>query len=121
MAWFYLLLASILEIAWTFSLKFMDVKKLRLIRWNSFFNSGENWIILWPFAGYIIFGVGNVVFFSLAMKDIPASTALAVWMGIALVGVKLVEITVFKEPSNYYQLFYMLLIIIGIVGLKKGV
>jgi quaternary ammonium compound-resistance protein SugE len=56
----------------------------------------------------------------MAMKQIPASTALAVWMGVALIGVKLVDISVFKEPYDLYQFFYMALIIIGIVGLKRG-
>lgn len=115
-----MLIASIFEICWTFSLKFMNVKKFKAIQWKSFFNQRENLAILAPFAGYIIFGVGNIVFFSMAMKQIPASTALAVWMGIALVGVKLVDISVFKEPYDLYQFFYMALIVIGIVGLKRG-
>jgi len=120
MAWIYLLLASLLEIAWTFSLKFMDVKKFRLIHWQTFFSRKENWIVMAPFAGYVLFGVGNVIFFSMAMKQIPASTALAIWMGVALIGVKLVEIAFFKEPYNLSQFFFLLLIIIGIVGLKRG-
>ena len=49
----------------------------------------------------------------------PASTALAVWMGTALVGVKLVEILFLKGSYDVYQFFYMGLILIGIVGLKR--
>jgi quaternary ammonium compound-resistance protein SugE len=56
----------------------------------------------------------------MAMKQIPASTALAVWMGVTLVGVKLLDIGVFKESYSLYQFFYMALIVIGIVGLKKS-
>lgn len=120
MAWLYLLIASVFEIAWTFSLKFMNVKKIRAIQWRSFFNQRENWAILAPFAGYILFGLGNIVFFSMAMKQIPASTALAVWMGVALVGVKLVDISVFREPYDLYQFIYMAFIVVGIVGLRRG-
>ena len=120
MAWIYLLIASLLEIAWTYSLKFMDVKKFRAIRLRGFFQQRENWMILAPFGGYILFGVGNIIFFSMAMKEIPASTALAVWMGVALIGVKLIDISVFKQPYDWYQFFYMSLILIGIVGLKQG-
>ncbi len=120
MAWIYLLIASIFEIAWTFSLKFLSVSKLKTIHWRDFFQNKENFLILAPFAGYVLFGVGNIFFFSQAMKDLPASTALAVWMGFALVGVKLVDITVFKESYNLYQFFYMGLILIGIVGLKRN-
>ena len=72
-----------------------------------------------PFAGYIVFGVGNVIFFSLAMKHISATTALAAWMVLTLIGTKLAEIWFFKQPSNLYQFLYMTLILIGIVGLKQ--
>ncbi|HWK04653.1 MAG TPA: SMR family transporter [Puia sp.] len=120
MAWIYLLIASLLEIAWTFSLKFMDVKKIKAIYWPGIFSKKENWMILTPFAGYILFGVGNILFFSMAMKQIPASTALAVWMGVTLIGVKMVDTGVFKEPYNWQQFFYMGLILIGIVGLKRN-
>ena len=120
MAWIYLLIASLFEIAWTFSLKFMSVKQLRAVQWRSFFTQGSSWVILAPFIGYILFGLGNIFFFSLAMKGIPASTALAVWMGVALVGVKIVEITCFKGAYDLYQLVYMGLILIGVVGLKRG-
>jgi len=120
MAWIYLFLASLLEIAWTFSLQFMDVKKLKAIQWREFFSLGSHWAILAPFAGYIIFGVGNVLFFSMAMKEIPASTALAVWMGATLIGVKIIEISYFRQSYDLSQFFYMALILIGIVGLKRG-
>jgi quaternary ammonium compound-resistance protein SugE len=120
MAWIYLLIAAIFEICWTFSLKFLSIKKLKAIHWTAFWSQRENWSSLAPFAGYIIFGLGNIIFFSMAMKDIPASTALAVWMGLALVGVKLVDISYFKEPYNMYQFFFMALIVIGIVGLKRN-
>ncbi|HEY4060611.1 MAG TPA: SMR family transporter [Puia sp.] len=120
MAWIYLLIASLFEIAWTFSVKFMDVKGLRALQWRALFSQGSGWAVLAPFAGYVVFGVGNIVFFSLAMKDIPASTALAVWMGVTLIGVKLAEMSFLKQPYDLYQFFYMALILIGIVGLKRG-
>lgn len=120
MAWIYLLVASVFEIAWTFSLKFMDVKKIRAIHWQGFFNRRENWIILVPFIGYIVFGIGNILFFSMSMKQIPATTALAVWMGATLIGVKLVDVGFFKDTFAPLQLFYLALILIGIIGLKRG-
>ncbi|HMI61622.1 MAG TPA: SMR family transporter [Puia sp.] len=120
MAWIYLLIASLFEIAWTFSLKLMSVKKLKAIQWRSFFGQISNWAVLAPFAGYVLFGIGNIVFFSMAMKEIPASTALAVWMGTALIGVKLVELFLFKGTFDVYQFVYMSLILIGIVGLKRN-
>lgn len=119
MSWIYLIIAALFEIAWTFCLKFMSIKRFRTIGWWSFFSRRENWEILAPFAGYVVFGVGNIIFFSLAMKQIPASVALAGWMGLTLIGIKLTEIYILKEPSNFYQFIYMTLILIGIVGLKR--
>lgn len=119
MAWIYLLAAAVFEIAWTFSLRFLSVRKLKALHWRGFFSQWENWAVLAPFAGYVIFGLSNIYFFSQAMKDIPASTALAVWMGTALIGVKFVEIVFLKEAYDWQQFIYMGLILIGIVGLKR--
>lgn len=119
MAWIYLGIASLLEICWTFCLKFMSMPRLRTIRWASFFSHREHWEILMPFAGYVVFGLGNIFFFSMAMKQISATTALAAWMGLTLIGARLAEIYFFKQPSNFYQFLYMSLILVGIVGLKQ--
>ena len=120
MAWIYLLIAALFEIAWTYSLKFMEVKKLKALHWADLFTKRDQWMTLSPFAGYILFGVGNIIFFSMAMKQIPASTAMAVWMGVTLIGIRLVDMSVFKEPYDFYQFFYMGLIIVGIAGLKRA-
>lgn len=120
MAWIQLFIASLFEIAWTFSLKFMDVKRLRSLYWRDFLVKKENWLVLAPFAGYVVFGVCNIFFFSMAMKQIPAATALAVWMGVTLVGVKLMDILVFRETYHYMQFLYIGLILAGIIGLKRG-
>jgi quaternary ammonium compound-resistance protein SugE len=119
MAWIYLFIGAVFEMAWTFSLRFMNVRKLQELRWKTMFTRAD-WAILWPFLGYIAFGLGNVYCISLAMKDIPASTALAVWMGTALVGVKLAEILFFKGSYDVYQFLYIGLILLGIAGLKRN-
>lgn len=119
MAWIYLFVASVFEIAWTFSLRYMDVSELKSLQWRGFLSQWSPWTIVAPFAGYVVFGLGNIYFFSLAMKEIPASTALAVWMGTALIGVKLTEMIFLKTPFEWQQFFFMGLILIGIVGLKK--
>ncbi len=70
--------------------------------------------------GYLAFGIANIIFFSRAMNQIPAATAFAVWTGTALVGVKLVDTFVLREPFNPMQLLYMGLILAGIAGLRRG-
>jgi quaternary ammonium compound-resistance protein SugE len=120
MAWVYLFIASLLEIAWTFSLKYLDFKKIMAIHWSSFFSDRQNFMALVPLLGYIIFGAANVYFFALSMKELPTSVALAAWMGIALIGIILVEISILKQPWHASQLFFVGLIIVGIIGLKRG-
>lgn len=119
MSWMYLFAAAVFEMAWTFSLRFMSVKKLKAVHWRGFFSQGSSWPIVWPFLGYVVFGLGNVYCISIAMKTIPASTALAVWMGTALIGVKLVEILFLKMPYDGWQFLFIALILVGIVGLKR--
>lgn len=97
----------------------MSVKKLKTLHLRGFFSQSGSWAILWPFVGYVVFGLGNIYCISQAMKDIPASTALAVWMGTALVGVKLVEILFLKMPYDAWQFLYIAFILVGVVGLKR--
>ena len=120
MPWIYLFIASIFEIAWTFSLKYMDMKKIMAINFVRFFDDTKSILTLAPLLGYIVFGLVNIYCFSVAIKSIPTATALAVWMGMALIGVKIVDITVFKQPYHLSQFFYFFLILAGIVGLKSG-
>jgi len=74
---------------------------------------------LLPAIGYVGFGVANVFFFSKALNVIPASTAFAIWMGIALVGIKIVDTVVLKEAFQWVHVFYIGCILVGIIGLKR--
>ena len=117
-AWIYLLVASCFEVCWIYSLKWLDMKRIAQIKPSTLVGSIEPWQALFPLLGYIAFGLGNIYFFSQAMKTIQASTAFAVWMGLALVFSKGVDILVFKEAYNMQQLFFTLLVLLGIIGLK---
>ncbi len=118
MAWIYLIIAAVFEIAWTFSLKYLEMKKVTSIKWSHFFSNTEGIYTLLPLLGYIFFGLGNVYCFSIALKSIPTATALAIWMGISLIGIKLIEISILKQPHNYIQYIFITFIIVGIIGLK---
>ena len=119
MSWTYLFIASMFEIAWTFSLKFLDFRKIKGIDWNSFFSTRTPFFTLAPLLGYIVFGLGNIYCFSVAMKGIRTSTAMAVWLGTTLIGVKLVDLLYFKEPAQPRQLLFFGLILAGVIGLRK--
>jgi quaternary ammonium compound-resistance protein SugE len=107
-----------MEVAWLLSLKFLDIKAIRNISWNQLFTSIRPLETLIPLLAYLIFGLVNVIFFALASKSIPFATSFAVWMGTALIGSLLVDIFYFKESYSNYQLIFLMMIIIGIIGLK---
>ncbi len=120
MQWLYLFIASLFEIGWIFSLKklsFAEIKKVSIQAMTQ--HPTDNFIVLLPLLGYIGFGLANIYFFSLAMKEIPASTAFAIWMGVTLAGVKLIEVLLFKEAIKPIEFLYLGLILVAIVGLKK--
>jgi len=54
----------------------------------------------------------------LAIKTLPLGTAYAVWTGMGAVGVATLGIILFKESADWYRLTSILLVIIGIIGLK---
>jgi quaternary ammonium compound-resistance protein SugE len=118
--WFCLFLASLFQVAWTFSLKFLDFGKLKQADWRSLPALKESFFLLLPLLGYILFGLLNSYFLSIAMKSIPASTTIAVWLGMAVIGIKIADVAFFKERLQTGQLFYTMLIIAGVVGLKMS-
>jgi quaternary ammonium compound-resistance protein SugE len=118
-AWLYLLLASVMEVCWNYSLKYTKIADIKAINWSQFFSGSAGIMALLPAICYIAFGVGNVIFFSKALNVIPASTAFAIWMGMALVGIKIVDTLVLKEAFQWAHVFYIGCILVGIIGLKR--
>jgi len=53
-----------------------------------------------------------------ATQTLPIGTAYAVWTGIGAVGIVIVGILFFKEPSDFWRLFFISTLIASIVGLK---
>lgn len=53
-----------------------------------------------------------------ATQTLPLGTAYAVWTGIGAVGTVLVGIFFFKEPADFWRLFFIFTLIGSIVGLK---
>ena len=66
------------------------------------------------FAGMIL----SFLFLSQATKTLPLGTAYAVWTGIGALGAVIVGIVLFKEPVTAARIFFVSLLLIGIVGLK---
>jgi quaternary ammonium compound-resistance protein SugE len=116
--WIYLLLASGLEAAWTFSLRKLDLGALKnAIVENPLLSSAVGvqfgYLLL-----YLGLGGSNIYFLSLSMKSIPMTIAIATWTSVSLILIKMCDIFILKNPTNLAEFFFLALIIIGIVGLK---
>lgn len=101
MSWIYLFIAGIFEIGWAIGLKYT-----------------EGFSKLWPSVITIIGMIMSFYFLSVAVKSIPIGTAYAIWTGIGAVGTAILGIILFGESKELMRLFFILLIIIGITGLK---
>lgn len=53
-----------------------------------------------------------------ASLTLPLGTAYAVWTGIGAVGTVIIGILFFKEPADFWRLFFIFTLIASIVGLK---
>lgn len=72
---------------------------------------------LW-YLGFLVCLVISMVLLVKVTKDIPIGTAYAVWTGIGAVGSVLVGIFIFKEPATFWRIFFLMTLIVSIVGLK---
>jgi len=104
MNWIILLTASIFEVGFA-----ICMGKLK---------SSSGTTFLWWFCGFSICLVLSVYFLYRATQTLPLGTAYAVWTGIGAVGISLLGIFVFKEPTTFWRLFFMATLIASIVGLK---
>ena len=101
MAWIYLLLAGGLEIFWATCLKLSQgftVAKFTLLT--------------------IVGTIASFLFLAQATKALPLGTSYAIWTGIGALGSVIVGILLFKEPVTAARMFFVLLLLVGIIGLK---
>ncbi len=101
MAWTYLFVAALFEIAWAVGLKY-----------------AQGFTRLWPSVLTIAAMVVSVLFLALAVRTIPVGTGYAIWTGIGAVGTATLGIILFAEPVTVWRVVCLLLIVAGVVGLK---
>jgi quaternary ammonium compound-resistance protein SugE len=53
-----------------------------------------------------------------ASQTLPIGTAYAVWTGIGAAGTVLAGIILFKEPTDFWRLLFIGMLIASIIGLK---
>ncbi len=101
MAWTYLFIAGVFEVAWAVGLKYT-----------------EGFTRLWPTLGTAAALVLSMVLLALALRTLPLGTAYAVWTGVGAVGTAVAGILLFDEPAGAARVACIALIVAGIVGLK---
>ena len=101
MQWILLALAGVFEVIWAVAMKYSN-----------------GFTVLIPsiitVAGYI----ASAVFLSMALKHISLGTAYAMWTGFGIIGTTILGVLLFEERLSVPQVICILLIAIGIVGLK---
>lgn len=71
----------------------------------------------WYIAFLICLGISMALLVKVT-QELPIGTAYAVWTGIGAVGTVLMGIFIFKEPATFWRLFFIMTLIISIIGLK---
>ena len=75
-------------------------------------------VSFWWMTGFFVCLTISMYLLYRATQTLPMGTAYAVWTGIGAVGTALVGIFVFSEPSDFWRVFFIMLLIGSIIGLK---
>lgn len=101
MSWIMLLLAGIFEVTWAIAMKYSD-----------------GFTVLIPSIITVVGYILSAIFLAIALKQLPLGTAYAMWTGFGIVGTSVLGIFLFQEKLSLPQIICVLMIIIGIIGLK---
>ena len=101
MAWVYLVLAGGLEVFWSTFMKLSE----------GFSKPGYTVLTLVGMAA-------SFILLAQATKVLPLGTSYAIWTGIGALGAVIVGIVLFREPATALRIFFVALLLAGILGLK---
>ncbi|XDD53104.1 multidrug efflux SMR transporter [Leptospira sp. WS4.C2] len=73
---------------------------------------------LWYFGFFISLLISMLLLIKVT-QSLPIGTSYAVWTGIGAVGTVLIGIFLFKEPADFWRIFFLVTLILSIVGLKS--
>ncbi|MFS1664231.1 DMT family transporter [Streptococcus sp. zg-JUN1979] len=103
MAWLYVMMAGLTEVFWATCLKLSD----------GFTNLKFTLLTL---AGMVV----PFYFLSQSTKALLLGTAYAIWTGIGALGAVFVGIIWFEEAVSLSKLFFVFLLLVGLIGLKMS-
>lgn len=75
--------------------------------------------IMWMLGFFVCLAISMTLLYK-ATQSLPIGTAYGVWTGIGAVGSVLVGIFVFKEPTDFWRIFFLSTLIISLIGLKMA-
>ena len=101
MNWIILIIAGLFEVGFTSCLKLSD----------NF--SNYKWSI-----GFFICIALSFILLNIAIQTIPIGTAYAIWTGIGAVGTVIMGIYLYNEPTDFWRLLFIFMLIGSIIGLK---
>lgn len=101
MMWLMLLLAGIFEIVWAIAMKYSN-----------------GFSILIPSVITIITYILSAVFLAFALKYLPLGIAYVMWVAFGIIGTTILGVLLFSEKLTVLQIISIILIIIGVIGLK---
>lgn len=101
LSWIILFVAGLLETGWAVGLKYTD-------------GFTQFWASVWT----IIALIASMILLSIAVRDLPIGTAYPVWVGIGAVGSALFGMFVLNESVSATRIFFLLLLVAAIIGLK---
>lgn len=103
MSWVYLIIAGLFEIGWPLGFKLASTYQRYSI----------------AFIGLSVISMAlSGVFLYIAQKSIPIGTAYVIWTGVGAAGTLLIGIFFFGDSSDFWLLFFITMIIIGVIGTK---
>ncbi len=104
MNWIILIIAGLFEVAFTFCLgKTKETHGMEALYW---------------YTGFAVALACSMVLLVKAAQSLPLGTAYAVWTGIGAVGTVLIGVVFFKDPANFWRLFFIATLIGSIIGIK---
>ena len=101
MAWGLLVIAGLLEACWAVGLKYT-----------------EGFTKPVPSVLTIIAIAASMYLLALSARTLPIGTAYAVWVGIGTFGTVVMGMAYLGEPANAGRVFFLILLMIAIIGLK---
>lgn len=104
MNWIILIIAGFFEVGFTTCLG-----KAKITTGNT--------SLLW-LTGFFVSLTASMYLLYKATQTLPMGTAYAVWTGIGAIGTVIIGILFFKEPADFWRLFFIATLIASIAGLK---